>query len=539
MSPHRRIVVGVGNQGWQSGRHIDYSDAMKRWGLLVSIVAWALGGAACGDDGNNKGHLADAPPGIKDAPDDAAAALQPVTIVVTVQGQPQKDVQVHFQNADSTVVASTKTGDDGKASTLMDAGGFVTVIEPNVGQEGSGSGSVGPTEIATFAGVKPGDVLHDDIIPLNQEQTSVGLTFSVPDEGLNHVYWAYTSCSDELFIGSGTGPVEAAKAKARKLGARAAALEPIVGTVSLTGCKDNTADILILAREPSEGPGRITGWQYKSAVAVGDDTTVTFDGAYQPAVDTQFNYTKVPASINSFDVTRELHTARGSLFHASSFAEVVEGTGNTTITMPAPQGVAMLTTSSGQSNAMGRPTIVEWGAALPTYNLAYGDLALSEYTTYPSVDVDTHTMTWEAQAGVNADFVLARYTNNRLDQQEARRFWTWRIVAPYTASKIVFPVLPVADGEFDFNLKTETDNPFVQRLTTAKLPGGYDVARAYALNVGYYNSDYALPSQLGLSGQTIYQDLNQQRVGTGPATVTKSTKKSVSAAPKRLSPASH
>ncbi len=506
---------------------------MKRWGLLVSIIACAT----CGDDESNRGHLADAPPLADGATpiDGAVGELQPVTVVVSVQGQPRKDVQVYFQNADSTVVADAKTGDDGQAHAVMQAGGFATVIEPPVSQEGSGNDN-GPTEIATFAGVKPGDVLRDDILPVTAA-TQVSVNISVANEGLNHNYYAFTTChatsfEGGIFVGTGT----AVEAQPQLIAGRkplAVARAPVeVDDVQLTSC-GGTADILVVAKDSDN---QLTGWQYKSAVAITAGMTIAFDGAYQAPVDTQFNYTKLPDSISGFDVSRELHTARGTLYISDpQSADASDGSASTTIAMPAPAGVAMATTSVEQpTTGAGRSTVVDWGAALPTYNLAYSDVALSLFTTDPVLDVDAHAMTWSEQARGSADFVIARYGASRPGANDTTISWRWRITAPYTPGKVVFPVLPTAG--FDYNLKAD-DGSFIGRLTTARLPGGYDVARASALDTSQNQYNQPPATVIGPAGQTIYQDwYARARAAAG---VHRPAGNRRAAAPKRLSPASH
>src|SRR5437762_2059952 len=89
-----------------------------------------------------------------DAPPDGP--LQPVTLSVTYNGAPQMNVRVYFQNADSSMVASTTTDATGTATAVMNPGGFVTAVDAIP----AGAGVVaGPDVLNTFAGVKPGDQL--------------------------------------------------------------------------------------------------------------------------------------------------------------------------------------------------------------------------------------------------------------------------------------------------------------------------------------------------------------------------------------------
>jgi hypothetical protein len=469
---------------------------MKQWAMVLTTAIMGTGLAACGDD-EGKGHLADAPLGVQDAePADATQAIQPVTVTVTSNGSPASGLTVYFQNADSSLVSDTKTGDDGKASAVMAAGGFVTVIESVMTQSGSGSGN-GPTQLATFAGVKPGDNLHDDLGGMATEIASITFDVSVPNEQVGNEYLLYSTCGGRISLGQGTGPV----ASARGLHSRVAVAEPVTNTVTLSGC-NGTADLLVLSQD---GDHVTTGWQYKSDVAVADGMAISLTADYQPPVDTTFDYTKVPDTISGLMVSRELHTAHGSLYLGDSVFTDLNGTEATaTIAMPAPPGVSMLTTSTDQpTSGNGQQTFLAWGPATASYALPYGDVALEGYATRPRLDAASHAITWTANPGVAADLVLGGYNSSRSDDQEVFHSWNWRIVAPYSAAQaaLSFPVLPTT--VFDFNPK-DTDSPSVQRLTTAKVPGGYDAVRSVV-----FDTDIGV-TITGASGQTIYEDMYQR-----------------------------
>lgn len=459
---------------------------MKRWTWLA-VGVLGMGSAACGDDGG-RGRLADAP-----LPTDGQSPEQPappaVTVTVTLLGAPAAGQTVYFQSADSMLVREAKTASDGTASAQLDLGGFVTVIEPDPPQAGSGALR---TRLATFAGVKPGDALHLDVAAPGTAGAQVKFDVSVPNEQLGNDYSLFSSCG-QAFLGRGNSPLRGPG------GARANAVVavPVTQSVTLSGCS-GTADLLVTS---SDASGNLTGWQYKAGVAVADGVPVSFTDAYQAPVDTTFHYTQVSATSTGLTAQRELRTARGSLYvsprvqAASSGAEA-----SVTIAMPAPAGAQAVTTSIDQpTSGHGRQTIVEWGPAGASYDLAYGDVALSSFTTLPAVDAAGHAITWTEQAGRAADFVLATYSGSRTDQTGVHA-WTWRIVAPYAAgqARLVYPVLPTT--LYDVNPRAD-DQLTVDRLTTADVPAAYDAVRALALNLD------VPASRIGAAGKTIYEDV--------------------------------
>ena len=77
--------------------------------------------AACGDDANNR-KIVDAPMVNADGKDLDSALPSPVTVTVTNAAGPTADVEVYFQNADSTVVATAHTDANGTASAVIDRG---------------------------------------------------------------------------------------------------------------------------------------------------------------------------------------------------------------------------------------------------------------------------------------------------------------------------------------------------------------------------------------------------------------------------------
>ena len=140
---------------------------MRRLTLLVLALA------ACGDDSNNR-KIIDAPHVDIDGKDLDSALPNPVTVTVKNQPGPTADVEVYFQNADSTLVATAHTDANGTASQVMAAGGFVSLINPYVN---AGVGALTNYTLITWAGVKPGDHL---VIDNSATVAAATVTFNLP-----------------------------------------------------------------------------------------------------------------------------------------------------------------------------------------------------------------------------------------------------------------------------------------------------------------------------------------------------------------------
>ncbi len=179
-------------------------DAMR------SVQIGSLLLLACG--GGSVHHLADGnpdTPAMADAAPPDAPPVGAVSVKVTSQGAPSASVPVYFQNDDSTLVMEAMTDASGTATAMMRAG-FVTVLEPQAVVTGVGpSVMITPSgqRLATFAGVKPGDMLHDDLDVLTTEvDTGVTVTIDPDPNPAATSYTVHTTCSDgSVFISQGSG----------------------------------------------------------------------------------------------------------------------------------------------------------------------------------------------------------------------------------------------------------------------------------------------------------------------------------------------
>lgn len=475
-------------------------------GLLSIMVSLDLGGCGGCNDDNKVGQLPDAPPPAPDAALDASIDAPPsqVTITVTDLGDPAMGLTVYFQESDATLVLAAQTDAGGKASAVLHAGGFVTVVQvtPQAVRAGAAFEGVpqGPdSQIHTFAGVKPGDDLHLDLDPVSPATTDITFDLTVPDEQLGRTYTLYSSCgSQELLPPQGRG-----LARRRGAGLGSGGTVPLTMTVTLTGC-GGTADMLVVS---SGSETNAVTWLYKPAVAVADGVPVDLtDGAYQDATDVTFTYNHVATTIDSLTVQRELRSAHGAL----GFAMVEQtttpdlNTAIASVTQPFPGAAGLLavtTTTDFPNTGNGQQTLFEWGGT-GDYTLDYSAVALHGYASLPGAEVGSHEITWnEAGGGVAPDFMVGSYQLDRIDGN-GDNTWTWQIVAPYTAgqAKLTYPVLPTT--LYDYN-PAANEQPRVQQLTTVKAPGGYDAIRAHAFNVD------SLSVVTGATGQIVSEDMFQ------------------------------
>ncbi len=433
---------------------------MRRWLALVLLAA--CGG---GDDAVNP----DAPP------------VQPgsVSIRVTLGGVPQSNVEVMFQEADSTVKSVTTTGVDGAATgDIAAAGGFVTVIEPREGRTARDT-------LSTFTGVQPGDELHLDLISAEPEGDAVTFMLQVePDADAAAVSLEVrTSCGAAQGFG-----IEMP--------------EP----VTLFGCGED-ADLLVVSGDDA---GTLLHTQFTRAQRL--DQPVVLENAYQDLLAPTVTYQDLPPGVTFVGVYRAYATVRGRLFDASNGAFVDQTTATTTVAMPdipAVAGDVILTSSAvfPPRAAIGQQTILEWSAATldRDYTLDVGNARIVEMTSRPTYDPAARIARWTESGGGQApNYSRASVSIYRDDIPEGRA-WSWRIAGAHVllpeSSELAFPVLPAARDGFEFNV-IDGDTASVSVLTTAKLPAGYGDAatRTHAF-------DDVKKQITGTSGQLIIQDL--------------------------------
>jgi len=418
--------------------------------LAVSLLA------ACG--GDDVHHLADAPSTdntLPDAPTEGVA-----TLTVTQDGAPVSGVTVHFQNADGSLISTKATDANGDASATVRIGAIVTDIDPPPPPVATfGSTNIFNT-LHTWAGVKPNDHLHLDLVTTAPPQAN--LTLTLPDDGQSH-YQLFTSCG-----------INGIDVTPPPVGSAVAANQPVNISIPVCSAKQ---DFVALAQDSDF----ITvDALIATDVTVTDATNIDLSAATWTAVtSTNYTYANLPADVGGVNVFASLVTAKGPMFSASGFATADANAATTAIPMPASQAVAA--TVSRVSTGNTDQNIVDWGP-LGDVNVDVGTALLKQITDLPLYDATTHAVTWpEAATGVEPDLVRTSLEAFRTDQaSNTNHFWTWELAAPHGTTGAAFPTLPV--GEFDFNT-VATDQANLNTLVVAKVPGGYDAARATIMNV--------------------------------------------------------
>lgn len=422
---------------------------MRKAGLLIGLVGF---GTACGEvepvrhlDG---GTTSDSPMQMIDAP----AQPQPVTVTVKLGGIGQQGVVVHFQNADSSLVATETTDATGMASRLMNAGGFVSAIDPFPPQQVPSvlAGlSQGPDhDIRSFAGVKPGDQLR-----IEQQAEIAGTSMNItlpPQTNANIAYYDIIHTCDGGSSVSGTG---------------SAGSNP-TGQVSFYGCA--SADILVVSRDFNSQPLDYFFVANQAITADGtlDYSNKTFSGLSQRT----YTLGDQPQNVLAMNVDQQIATTRGRLGGFSASPSGMPAVA--TVSFPnIPNGLSVIQVD-GRTNNMTHSSL-DWGALSTTsYTTNFGSRMLIEATAY-TFDAATHSASWTQSAGIAPDFMSVMIAGTRTAPTEYRNV-RWQIVAPYTAGTVTLPTLPV--GTFDLNF-TANDDVGVQGAIFGKVPGGYDSVR--------------------------------------------------------------
>lgn len=425
--------------------------------MRSSCVALIL--AACGDSGVR--HISDAPATFGDAPGttgDAPIAPTPVAVTVMYDGSGVAGLSAIFTNADGSPVATVLTDATGTASQLLGAGGYVTVVDPFPIEPGF----IAPSNLYTWAGVKPGDrlVLYES----NQSGSATDFTLETPAVANATTYNATALCLDGGGYGTGSSAVVA---------------------MQLFGC--TTADIYVAAFDSSN---RLLATLFHPALGVTAGETVDLSASdhYATAVAATYSFTNLPSS--GVQVDYDLVGSAGAINGFAQFTDVSGGSAAIAIAqpaLPANETAFVLTDFATTNNTH---DVYAWSATAPTsYALDASTATLPDVTAVPVFDYSSDTLTWTAGSGVAPDAVLAE-----LNFQNDPTIASWSIVAPYAAGTLQFP--PIAGL-----MPAMTDTMEIGELVTAHVLGGYDAIRAFALA----ELDPAVLVHLGASGQALLQ----------------------------------
>jgi hypothetical protein len=436
-------------------------DAM-RCVQLASLVLLACGGGP-------SHHLADGAPDSPidlhmDAPTPDAPATGSVSVVVTVQGSAGSNVPVYFQNADSTLVLEAITDATGRASATMKSGGFVSVLEPPTGVAVSATIASNQV-IKTFAGVKIGDELQDDIPGITSiTTTTVAASISGDPNPAAFNYQIHTTCNGDsspqfLSKGSATG---------------SGFLGPV--TASLPNC-GGTADIVVVSFSSTNVP---LDFFALSNVAITQGSNLALSGTYTPVIDQQLAFIDLPAEVNQIDLDSAVSDARGTFYAESTFAfSNGSGVGSAAAPMPLIGSASIAAfeyTLIPQGDIADTQHIIDWGAPPQgPLTIDIGARKLRSWVTQPTLDPTNQQLSWSvATAGATPDYVVTEVQASRTGSAGTTT-WSWFVAAPGDEDgAIAFPTLPTDIFDFAFR---DTDNISTDGTAGVISAGGYDAAR--------------------------------------------------------------
>jgi hypothetical protein len=440
--------------------------------LLVVLVA-SLGTTGCGgcnEDGLR--NLPDARPADAaeiDAPIDGPD--RPVTLTVIKNRTPVVGVRVYFLNADSSLVKATDTDDYGQASAIMVAGGSVTAIDPFPRDPDPGVREVivGDNDLATFAGVKPGD----ELVLSRNEPRRISLRLLIPDDPEASSYEVSTTC------GSGT----ISTGGELRLAA--------VGEISLQDCPA-AADFVVVAIDGKTSLPRAA--LQRADVAVSDGATIDLSASpFQPLSNVTFKFTSAP-EVGGLAFQHFPVSPRGAFgVPFGGFVSLEGGAGMLTIQEPmgALGGIITANLFTGS-----RQHVVDRVGPASTYTT---DLAgLLPTINFASYDATYQRLVWDEDAtGATPDLTIGAIDVSATSE----RTWRWVIAAPYRRGELTFPTLP---DEIARWAPSPGDSVSVERQINVKVTGGYDAIRNRVLDLReVFNSTGNPIGFVGATGRAI------------------------------------
>jgi hypothetical protein len=404
-----------------------------RWMLAVALVA------GCGDAA---------------APTDAAVDVvspSAVRLTVTRRGLPAAGARVVFQDLASNVVSDTVTREDGVAAAEVEAGDFVTLVEPKDPPVGPNPPPTINDRLATFAAVEPGDELHIDLEP---KPPTVVVTMSAPPMPGATLLQVTSTC--------GNGSISQ--------------VDDVVAPAQITlGDCRGSADFALVATDGVTPP---THGMYREANTIGDHAVVALTGAWAPLVTSTVTPDPPPSWVVYMGIDLAVRSSRGTVLTQSQLVDPAAPAA--TFTLPPTTGTtaAISVTMIADTAGFARQQLLRWGLPVIDPVVSTTPLLLAPYTTLPVFDLPTRTMRWTEGPGAVADAVRAEIHTFR-DGFPAHA-WDWQLIAPRgAATSVTYPVWP-AGREFDFGPKAG-DSSGMRDLEMVSAPGGYRAIRPHAL----------------------------------------------------------
>jgi hypothetical protein len=393
---------------------------------------------------------------------DAPVNITPVTLTITVNGAAQEGIVVHFQNADSTLVATEMTDANGKASHVINAGGYVTAVDPFPAAAGLPS----TTALRTFAGVKPGDnlKLSDSI-----GSSNVTMTVTLPVQGDPSItkYTVGSSCTPfpEAFPSTGSG------------------FQPTGPVEFLPTCA--TADIIATSYNNS---GAVVGYFVVAGQTVTANATIDYSSkSYTAPTNRTYTFNNKPGDLYPLAVIERIGLGGGEILK-------VEGTTSDTLTMGIPtvaNGVSVVSAYADSATTNSHHMLFDWGPVSTTaFTTDVGARKLANITA-ASFDAASHMLSWTEANGAAPEFSYVGLFATRTTTTSTFGV-DWYMIAPRTAANAKFPKLPV--GAVDYNPDAD-DIINIGEITLGKVPGGYDAIRANGFlldEIVSYNRDLVI-----------------------------------------------
>lgn len=376
------------------------------------------------------------------APDATLAPDSPRGLVrVRVTGPDALAVRVIFQNADSSLVLSTRTDVAGTANAFMAPGGFVTLVIAEGFQQ----------RLFTWADVQPGDELvHGEVFTL-PGPLAPSFRVTVPDDPGQQNFVLTTTCG----------------------GASLNAPQILTTQVSLSGCAEQH-DLLIFN---SDFNFQNEHYLYVDSVTLAG-AVLALATPFRPFDTTRVEVRNVPAHLSSMGVSMMLYEngfAMESSLRGNSFS-ISDGAGAIDLSMPLPAGstVVMSMQPSFGPNAPGIPQVVRWGPPPAMTSIDLAETALRPYIEPPTYLRGSHAIRWsEWTEGAQADAVIATWGWSDFSRGGN---YMWHVFAPRTDETLLrLPVLPYADLMPGAN--AQLTHPY--ELTNIKAEGGYAKLRTW------------------------------------------------------------
>ncbi len=405
------------------------------------------------------------------APDATLPTDTPGGLVrVRVTGPDAQAVRVIFQNADSSLVLSTRTDLEGRANAFMVPGGFVTLAVPDGFQQ----------RLYTWSDVQPGDDLVLGEAFTLPGPLSPSFRVTVPEDPGQEHYALSTTCGAEALD----------------------APQVLTTQVFFSGCAEQH-DVLITNSDPSfqnEHYLFLDGVTLAGAVLSLETPFRAFDSARVEVRNVPDHLQDLGVSMMLFDNGFPMQSSlRGRSFSLSG------GGGALDLPMMLPAGATVM--MSMQSSIFGPavtgiPHVIRWGPPQSVTSVDLATTALRPYVEQPLYVRAAHALRWaEWSTGAQADAVIAAWGWSDFSRGGN---YQWHVFAPRTEDTLVkLPVLPYPDLMPGPNAQLQ--HPY--ELTNIKADGGYAKLRTRLPITWTAGRNWPIDSP---SGEVVMQQLGGQ-----------------------------